>query len=125
MNYKLNNFLQTFESIINQLLDTNVVIGGTNALLLHGLKISREVTDLDLVIYQPTIEQLKILKTLAVFDLIKDRPELQYGTLQKAIKISKDGLFLDIIQEQMPTPVNLLLYRYKIDKEFQIQSIKM
>lgn len=125
MNNRINLFIQTFEGLIFQLLHTNVVIGGTNALLQHGLKISRTPSDLDLIIYQPTEEQLQILKTIAVFDLIKDRPELQYGNLQKAIKIEKDGLFLDIITETEPTPQNLLYYRYgHSDKLLQIQSIE-
>lgn len=125
MNNRINLFIKTFESLIFQLLHTNVVIGGTNALLQHGLKISRTPSDLDLIIYQPTEEQLQILKTISVFDLIKNRPELQYGDLQKAIKIEKDGLFLDIITELGPTPQNLLYYRYGYgDKFLQIQSIE-
>ena len=51
--------------------DTNVVIGGTCAILMHGLDIGRDPEDLDVIIYKPTDRQKKVLNVLKPLSQVK------------------------------------------------------
>lgn len=85
---------------------------------------SRESNDLDIIIYSPTDNQKKILNQFAIFDLIKDRPCSYTSNNCKAIKLSREGLFMDIIVENSIIPTNLLYYRYGCsDIMYKVQNI--
>ena len=68
--------LDTFTGIIDQLVQldadkrNNVVIGGSCALSLMGVKMGREPEDLDVIVYEPSAEQLKFIE---MFDLVYQR----------------------------------------------------
>lgn len=68
--------LDAFTGIIDQLVQldadkrNNVVIGGSCALSLMGVKMGREPEDLDVIVYEPSAEQLKFIE---MFDLVYQR----------------------------------------------------
>ena len=81
-----------------------------HALNLHGIKLHREPNDVDIIIYNPTSEQLVILESLKDLDQITNRP---YGQEVRVIKLKTEyfGLSsnLDIIIETENKPQGLLL----------------
>ena len=56
----INDYLKTFRHFLLKINGDNVVLAGVNALKLHGLKMSRNPNDLDVVIFKPTKAQLDI-----------------------------------------------------------------
>jgi len=72
----VTQLLDTFTGIIAQLVQldagkrNNVVIGGSCALSLMGVKMGREPEDLDVIVYEPSAEQLKFIE---IFDLVYQR----------------------------------------------------
>ena len=106
---KSHELIRNFSDLIDKLLSfkSNVVIGGTCALELHGLKIGREIEDLDLIIYQANDKQKDILNTLEAFSRTQ-----YYGADKRTIKvIGKYDMVLNIIKEDTFCPSDLLLYR--------------
>ncbi len=126
----MRNIIREFLPIIKQLngIEDNLVIGGSNALKIHGLNISRKCEDLDLIIYNPSERQKKILEGLKFFDIIKDRPikaiEYPEGVLPKAIKLNGGHYYMDIIIENKTVPEDLLLLKFN-DIYFKIQNIQL
>jgi len=140
-------YIRTFLPILEQMMDNNMVLAGTLALRLHGLNISRDSGDLDVVLYQPTKKQLDILTTLSPLQVKNPfhdgdcydndlRGKLLKNGRQKTIKFQKDGLFIDFILEHdkhLPD-FDLLVLKYESDScndvtgilnkyEFKIQNI--
>lgn len=83
---------------------TNVFIGGSSALVLHGVITPKNPGDLDIVIYKPTDKQIEI-----VLELMK--PDLEYQpeeydkfpskeTKIRSFKLHKDGYSLNVILER-------------------------
>jgi hypothetical protein len=124
---RLHYALHHLRSLIAEFHDENCVIGGMHALLAHGLQMSREPVDLDLIIYNPTGKQLNTLKYFKHFDLINDR-NLDAGYTKadiKAYKFKKGDLFLDIIVEHnKQTPQHLLQFASN-GIIYKIQSIEL
>lgn len=129
----LNNHLFVFHKFLEQIYDENLVIAGVNALKLHGLKMSREANDLDIVLFQPTKKQLDFLRSMSFFEH-KSR-EFQSATGEKLqdenypidnliLKFKKDNYMLDIILSKEPTPEFLLSYKFK-DTDYKIQNIAL
>jgi hypothetical protein len=122
---KLDLYLNTFKELIDQLKEkeNNVVIGGMQALTLHGLNFSRETQDLDLIIYNPTPNQSIALQALKIFQVTRENMQVSYGEIQKSNKFRKDNLFIDILIEVGQKPEGLLNH---INGEMQlpVQSVK-
>lgn len=106
---------------------SNVVIGGSYALIQHGLNIGREPVDLDIIIYKPTESQLNILSMQSAFQQKTKNtiPELEYAIKkQRSWKFKKQNNVLNILLErEKDIPEDLLLLRHN-KYRFQIQSIK-
>lgn len=87
----VNQLLDTFTSVIDQLVQlaadkrNNVVIGGSCALSLMGVKMGREPEDLDVIVYEPSADQLKFIQ---MFDLVYQRTvsKIDVGSLVTIIK---------------------------------------
>lgn len=100
-----------------------MVIGGSTALKLHGLNFSREVSDLDIIIYSPTVEQTIYLSELGKLHMKEGSIYLN----RKVIKVEHKSFLrkvykMDIIIENKPTPKNLLfvdIFNHKV----KVQSI--
>lgn len=111
---KVIALVNKFEKFINMLnAEGNVLIGGTSAIVLHGLKLSRFVDDLDIVIYSPTDAQKAQLKNLKWLD-IEDKGNYPTNNL----KIKKDDMIINVLTEEGELPGNLLNY-----KGIPIQSV--
>jgi hypothetical protein len=93
---ELNNYLNVFQIIIDDLVELspstkNVRLGGSLILKLHGLKFSRSIGDLDIIITNPTEKQKDYLKALRFFNYDEDYAnETNY-------KFKKNGFVLNIL----------------------------
>jgi len=113
---KLKNLIITFSSLIQQLNENNIVLGGSVALFLHGINMgNKKIDDLDIIIYNPTQNQEKQLKLLHTFN---DNENMKYSS-KKIYKFQAKGLVLNIILEKSDTPKSLLNW-----DGFKIQSIQ-
>jgi len=123
----MQNYLQTFKNFIQPLGTDNVVIGGTLALKAHGLIMSREATDLDLIIFKPTDKQLEYIKLMSAFqkEFIDDEalknPFSDYH--RKSYKFKKNELIIDILLQDKFVPNDLLLFNFD-GTYYKIQSVK-
>lgn len=117
----LSAFLGTIETIYGD----NLVLGGSHALKLHGLEFHREPSDVDLIIYRPTVTQAKFLELV-------QRNNGQKGDFLKnpdyRVRVTKfkspNGRYsLDIIISEEETPKNLLSLNL-LDIDFKIQSVE-
>lgn len=124
---KVEHYLKTFKELLIHLKDeNNFIIGGIWALKLHGLIVSRETNDLDLVIYNPTPKQLQVLKALKFFEYHGSSSD-EYNISRiaeedrRSFKFKKNDLIIDILldYDRDFNPNNYLSY-----KDFNIQSIE-
>lgn len=103
MDRNLLAFSKTLERLN---LDNNLVLGGSNALMLHGIQTKKTPEDVDIVIYQATDRQLDFLETLQEFSTL--------GSSGKVFKFkisrNNEDYTLDILLEDGPLPSNLLYY---------------
>ena len=113
----------------------NVVIGGSNAILLHGLILGREVSDLDVIIYKPSSTQLKMLsvlesksenlletlkKLLPTFGSCAAAPSvkaksnkpLEPSLTKRSIKYVHNGLTINFLIEDVSPDDNYLSFAY-------------
>lgn len=122
----INNFIRVFRSLLLELIDDNVVIGGINALTLHGVIVGREAHDLDIIIYKPTLRQVNLISALNHFNLVKDKnTENGYdGTSVNFVKLKKDGYTMDILIERDKEVPNFLLECKFEGIYFKIQSVE-
>lgn len=94
---ELNNYLDVFKIIIDDLTelspsDPNVRLGGSLILKLHGLKFSRPIGDLDIIITNPTEKQKDYLRALKFFNYEDD------GYVNETnYKFKKNGFVLNIL----------------------------
>jgi hypothetical protein len=120
---ELDNYLNTFQVILDDLLDTssknNVRLGGSLILKLHGLNFSRSVGDLDIIVTNPTEKQKDYLKALKFFNIVDD-----IGYVNETnIKLKKNGYFLNIlVVEPHNESITPMFYCYK-DKYYGVVSI--
>lgn len=112
---EMENNLKAFGAMLSNLNKTdNLVLGGSYAMLLHGIHLKRIPEDVDIIIYNATTEQLDTIKLLGDFNQLSDGPDFDPGYDQtvfkfKAKKNSKPYT-LDILLENSPVPNNLLWY---------------
>lgn len=126
-NLVMRDFIENFQGLLSQLNDDNLVLAGTNALKLHGLRMNRQANDLDCVLFCPTEKQKQILN--AIQSLRIDNPfapnyESEDIHHLRSLKFKKGDLFLDILISQENTPSDLLLYRC-CNMQFKIQNIAL
>lgn len=100
---QLNTLIDAFYLILLKLNGDNFKLCGSATLVAHGLKIGRDVSDLDVAIYKPTPEQVAVLEGLLFFNLSKSNNSNYSGNsntgtvvLPAIIKIKKDNYFMDI-----------------------------
>lgn len=126
----IDKYLDTFEDDIRALLAPNVVLVGSNVLMLHGLNVTWNPEDMDIAIYEPTPSQIKYVTSIDQKDpeesfeacLDYDKAE-EMGIAQRAWKKVKNGLVLNIILERrVPKPQTNLLYQHK-DMLLQVNNI--
>lgn len=102
---------------------SNIVIGGSAALILHGLNLPRGCSDIDLIIYSPTKEQLDVIKILGIETSLND----SFGYAGKRVsKLSRDGIKIDIIvAETTPVPENLsfIMLNFSLLKIQSVQGV--
>lgn len=120
---ELEKSVSVFSYILTKLNGPNMVIGGSTALKLHGLVFSREVNDLDIIIYSPTIEQTEELGRLSKLYPKENSTYLD----SKVIKVIHKSFLkrtykLDIIVENESTP-KVLLFVDVFNHKVKVQSI--
>ena len=94
---ELNNYLNVFQIIIDDLLEAsptkNVRLGGSLILKLHGLNFSRPIGDLDIIVTDPTEKQKDYLKALQFFDIVNNG---QYAN-DANYKFKKNGYIINVL----------------------------
>ena len=110
---ELNNYLDVFQIIISDLTELspstkNVRLGGSLILKLHGLKFSRSIGDLDIIITNPTEKQKDYLKALRFFNYEDD------GYInENNYKFKKNGFILNIlVVDPYTLPTIPMYYNY-------------
>ena len=117
----LEKILSKFQSVLKIIFDTNIVIGGSAALKLHGLEIGREISDVDIIIYKPTPSQRLFLRLVEQ----KSPTELD-GYERRVYKFTKTLLkkySIDVIVSHEDLPENLLSCEL-LSHTVKIQSIE-
>lgn len=110
---KLDILMMNFYGILSSINDDNVVLGGTNALLLHGLKMSREPNDLDIIIYRPNSEQVAKIHNYAKANSgVDNRISEDDAVIYDSIKVTDiKGNVINFIFESREKRKNLLLWK--------------
>lgn len=118
--------VEDFLHSLNAGLGGNVILGGSAALQLHGLNLSRRVDDLDIIIYKPTEEQMKVLELMEPFNLSLFPIYSEFEKSERRVrKFEIRGVKLDIILEkEIEKPQNLLLFHIHTCFTIPIQSIE-
>lgn len=117
----MKEYLDNFSYELNMLRSDNLVLGGSNALLAHGLNLgSWKPDDLDVIIFSPTDSQVSFVKTK--FEQCLDEYLAEYLT-PHSYRLLKNGLVLNVIFEyKIPTPTDLLCFKYGSDL-YQVNTI--
>jgi hypothetical protein len=120
----LKKTLSVFAETIKILNGDNLVLGGSNALELHGLEIGREANDVDLIIYRPTTEQTAFLDMSRQISGQKTKldPDDYPVRVTKFIKTLDKKYSLDVIVSSEEMPRDLLSYDF-LEGRLKIQSI--
>ena len=120
----LKKTLSAFAETIKILNGENLVLGGSNALELHGLEIGREANDVDLIIYRPTTEQTAFLDMTRQVNgqKIKLDPSDYPVRVTKFIRNLDKKYSLDVIVSNEEMPKDLLSYDF-LEGKLKIQSI--
>lgn len=125
----LHSTIMAFSNILNELdKGGNLVLGGTHAMILHGLEVPREPNDVDIIIYKPTLAQLNLLKMLKDVVVegstngVPDNPKVAKRSY-KLVSNKCSMHVLDILLEFDKVPEGLLTYKHKSIK-IKVQSIR-
>ena len=118
----MQKYLKTFKKLIEPLGTSNVVIGGALSLKAHGLNMNREAEDMDLIIFDPTPQQINYIKSFEFFSMPRDLPFNVNSYNQRSFKFQKDGLIIDILISKIPVPENLLYYNFD-GTFYKVQSV--
>ena len=103
----INNVLSNsvVEGFLNSFGKENLVLGGTSALVLHGLELGRLIDDIDFIVFKPTQNQLQLLSLFSPFDTNT------YNKYDKrSFKYDIQGYHINIIVSNTAMPLNLLKY---------------
>lgn len=130
----MKKYVLVFNNLLKSLHDDNMVLAGTNALKYHGLKMSRESNDLDVVLFKPTEKQLLILRNLTLISdqkkfRISDNDKIQdehYPLDNLILKFKKDEMNIDIHLSNEECPNDLLYFHCdEIELNFKVQNIAL
>lgn len=135
INAYINAFLPMLTSLGCKKEDNNIVFAGVNALKLHGLFMNREANDLDVVLFQPTQNQIDYLTNISLFQISKpfghngdylpnEQEEILSSLRQKSMKFEHNGLFLDVLLTKDELPHDLLYYK-AFETMWKIQNIAL
>lgn len=119
---KVKKSIYAFHKELTILYGDNMILGGSNALMLHGLILGREASDLDIIIYQPNEQQYRFLSSY----ILKDDevgPEKYRRVFKFKTKEGSRYYKMDVIVVYEPTPPDLL-YINIFDHPIKIQSIQ-
>ena len=86
----------------------NIVLGGSAALVLHGIALPEQPADVDFIIYTPTKEQKQMLKLLSL--LCKPNYNSEY--CRRSYKMEVEGKLVDFLIEDKEMPRDLLVHVY-------------
>jgi len=124
---ELNNYLNTFHPIIDDLKalspvsdngSSNVVLGGSLILKIHGLNFSRKSEDLDVIINFPTPKQNEYIKAISNFS---ENNSEYWG--KDNLKFSKNNLYINVLINNT-VEVNDFFLQYKWgNKLYDINSV--
>lgn len=126
----INKFLEAFKKVLNELSRTgydpnvnNCVIGGSCALQLHGLNLTREPSDLDIIIFMPSAKQMYMLDIY--FEPCADYKDLPEGVEVRSFYYHdhKTGLKLNVIISDDKLPTNLMFWAYSDLRYFKVNTI--
>ena len=97
----MKKYLDTFNQIILPLRKnysgSNVYIGGSAALKLHGLTLNREINDLDIVILNSTNQQADYLESIKFFNTPVNE---KYPNGNTCLRFVKDNLVLNVLLDR-------------------------
>ncbi len=119
MNIKL---LETFEKLILGLDEHNMSIGGTFALQLHGLKMSKEPGDIDVIIHKPTQRQFDMLNVMNFANIMDNNTGIDYPNAMRNYKFKKGEYFINILLVDYHIEPGVLYYKFK-ENFYLINSI--
>ena len=123
---ELDKYLEVFHKILDDLKElsfttpdgsSNVKLGGSLILKLHGLNFSRKSDDLDVIINNPTDKQKDYIKAISNFRV----DETAYFSTTK-YKFKKDDLYLNILISNQPQNEGCLKYKW-CQNYYDINSI--
>lgn len=114
----LDDYLKWFAKDINHIMADNIVIGGTVAILLHGLRY-RRANDLDLIMYNPSKKQLSALTKLTDTSTVD-----AYGNEVRSYKIECRSLVLNFIICTDEMPPDLLEIKTVAFGHIKVQRIR-
>lgn len=106
--HNIDLHIAEFSNEITKIGTENIAIGGSFALMLHGLEIGHEPEDLDLIIFKPTDEQYEFIAN-------KCESNANYQTVDggqaRSWKLKRKGMTLNIIFAfDVDVPENPLFY---------------
>lgn len=118
----MHTHINNFRKLLIALNDKNLVLCGTLALKIHGLKMHRESGDLDVAIYKPTDKQMSILRNLSMLQTREDGFQEGHDKIQDEdypidniiLKFQKSGYKIDIhlTKDELPKNVEFLYYEF-------------
>lgn len=127
--YLINTFenhdiLSIIKNITSRSPYNNVILGGKWALKLHGLNVgSLEKSDIDLIVYNPSREQLELLDVLRIAMPYKNQHLKISKYARRSFSIYCKLTILDFLVDRSPQPENLLTFKFSKSLTLPIQSI--
>lgn len=120
----MKHLVEIFKPLIDSIYGPNVALAGLHSLRAHGLVVTREPEDLDVVIFSPTKQQLDTLAGLDFFR-VKQPGVPQYHLDQEvSVKFKKDGHTIDFLLEHAKCTPDDLLFCEVNGSYYRVQSIK-
>lgn len=128
----MDRYLDAFWAFLFELSygEDNMVLGGLNALVSHGLIVGRGCQDLDIILYNPSDRQIDLIRGTSYNGQQITREESEYPEKEekrRSYKFGKDGLTIDILLEySVEKPNGLLFYPYRnngMPYFFEVQSV--
>lgn len=123
---ELNKYLEVFHKILDELNElaptsidgsSNVKLGGSLILKLHGLQFSRKSDDLDVIINNPTDKQKDYIKAMSNFRVDDTK---YFSTVN--YKFKKEGLCLNILLANNPVNGGGLKYKWS-HNYYEVNSV--
>lgn len=113
---KLHQYLSVFRWQLAKIDEGNMVLGGSQILELHGLRLGWEPQDLDVVVFMPNCRQIKLITEELHFEPCADyRPGKDHSIPERvrSWELTKEGLKLNVILAYDEyKPQNLLVLNY-------------